>query len=124
MSVKSIAIIGASNNPNKFGNKAVRAYVRQGYTVYPVNPHEETIEGLRAFKSITDIPVRPAMVSVYVPPDVLLTLLPEIAAKGCDELWLNPGAESEAVLVEAERLGLKAIQACSIVAVGLSPSQV
>jgi len=122
--VKSIAIIGASNNPNKFGNKAVRAYVRQGYTVYPVNPHEETIEGLRAFKSITDIPVRPAMVSVYVPPDVLLTLLPEIAAKGCDELWLNPGAESEAVLVEAERLGLKAIQACSIVAVGLSPSQV
>jgi len=124
VSVKSIAIIGASNNPNKFGNKAVRAYVRQGYTVYPVNPHEETIEGLRAFKSITDIPVRPAMVSVYVPPDVLLTLLPEIAAKGCDELWLNPGAESEAVLVEAERLGLKAIQACSIVAVGLSPSQV
>lgn len=122
--MKSIAIIGASNNPNKFGNKAVRAYVRQGYTVYPVNPHEETIEGLRAFKSITDIPVRPAMVSVYVPPDVLLTLLPEIAAKGCDELWLNPGAESEAVLVEAERLGLKAIQACSIVAVGLSPSQV
>lgn len=122
--MKTIAIIGASNNPNKFGNKAVRAYVRQGYKVYPVNPHEETIEGLRVFKSITDIPVRPAMVSVYVPPNVLLTLLPEIATKGCDELWLNPGTESEAVLVEAERLGLSVIQACSIVAVGLSPSQV
>jgi len=122
--VKTIAIIGASNNPKKFGNKAVRAYVRQGYTVYPINPHEETIESLRAFKSITDIPVRPTMVSVYVPPNILLTLLPEIAAKGCDELWLNPGTESEAVLAEAERLGLNAIQACSIVAVGLSPSQV
>ena len=122
--MKTIAIIGASNNPKKFGNKAVRAYVRQGYTVYPINPHEETIESLRAFKSITDIPVRPTMVSVYVPPNILLTLLPEIAAKGCDELWLNPGTESEAVLAEAERLGLNAIQACSIVAVGLSPSQV
>ena len=49
-------------------------------------------------------------------------LLPEIAAKGCDELWLNPGAESPEVLAEAERLGLNVIQACSILGVGLCPS--
>jgi len=64
------------------------------------------------------------MISVYVPPAVFLKLLPEIAAKGCDELWLNPGTESEAVLAEAERLGLNIIQACSIVGVGLNPAQV
>jgi predicted CoA-binding protein len=58
------------------------------------------------------------MVSVYVPPPVLVKLLPDIAAKGCDELWLNPGTESDAVLAEAERLGLNTIQACSIVAIG------
>jgi predicted CoA-binding protein len=91
--------------------------------VYPVNLHEATIEGLRAFKSILDVPVRPDMISVYLPPPVLLGVLPDIAAKGCDELWLNPGTESDQVLAEAERLGLKVIQACSIVAVGESPGR-
>ena len=81
------------------------------------------IEGLPAFKRIGDVPARPHMISVYVPPQVLLGLLPEIAAKGCDELWLNPGTESDEVLAEAERLGLNVIQACSIVAVGVSPGR-
>lgn len=120
--MKTVAIIGASSNRNKFGNKAVRAFVRQGYTVYPVNPNEPEVEGLSTYKSIKDIPVRPHMVSIYVPPPVLVKLLPDIAAKGCDELWLNPGTESDAVLAEVERLGLNAIQACSIVAVGESPA--
>jgi hypothetical protein len=62
------------------------------------------------------------MISVYLPPLVLLKLLPEIAAKGCDELWLNPGTESDAVLAEAERLGLNVVQACSIVGIGVSPA--
>ena len=119
--VKTIAIIGASSDRNKFGNKAVRAFVQQGYTVYPVNPKESVIEGLLAFKSILELPVRPFMVSVYLPPPVLVKVLPDIAAKGCDELWLNPGTESDEVLREAERLGLNVIQACSIVAVGVSP---
>jgi predicted CoA-binding protein len=120
--VKTVAIIGASNNRNKYGNKAVRAFLQQGFTVYPVNPNETQIEGLRVFKRIGDLPERPHRVSVYVQPEVLLGLLPEIAAKGCDELWLNPGSESQEVLAEAEQLGLKVIQACSIVGVGVSPS--
>ena len=121
-SMKSVAIIGASNNRAKFGNKAVRAFHARGYTVYPVNPHESLVEGIPAFKSVSDVPVRPDMVSMYVPPSVVLRLLPEIAAKGCDDLWLNPGTESEAALAEAERLGLNVIQACSIIGVGMSPS--
>ena len=120
--MKTVAIIGASNDQRKFGNKAVRAFQQQGYTVYPVNPVESEIEGLPAYKSIRDVPARPQMISVYVPPPVLLKLLRDIAAKGCEELWLNPGTESDEVLVEAERLGLNVIQACSIVAVGVSPS--
>ncbi len=119
--MRSVAIIGASANRAKYGNKAVRAFQQQGYAVYPVNPREAEIEGLRAFRSIRDVPVRPEMVSVYLPPTTVLKLLPEIAAKGCDELWLNPGTESEEVLAEAERLGLRVIQACSIVGVGVSP---
>ncbi|MBI3848715.1 MAG: CoA-binding protein [Verrucomicrobia bacterium] len=120
--MKTVAIIGASNNRNKFGNKAVRAYLQQGYTVYPVNPREATIEGLPAYKSILDLPVRPDMISLYLPPTVLLKVLPDIATKGCDELWLNPGTESDEVLAAAERLGLNLVQACSIVGVGMSPA--
>jgi predicted CoA-binding protein len=120
--MKTVAVIGASNARAKFGNKAVRAFRQQGYTVYPVNPKETEIEGLSAYRSIRDLPVRPQMVSVYVPPPVLLKILPDIAAMGCDELWLNPGTESDQVLAEAERLGLNVIQACSIVGVGLSPA--
>ena len=121
--MKTVAIIGASNDRAKFGNKAVRAFLQQGYEVFPVNPKEEIIEGLDAFRRIADVPVRPQMISVYVPPRVLVGLLPDIAAKGCDELWLNPGTESDEVLAEAERLGLNVVQACSIVAVGVSPGR-
>jgi predicted CoA-binding protein len=121
--MKAVAIIGASNDRNKFGNKAVRGFLQQGFTVYPVNPKETEIEGLPAFKNIGEVPERPMMVSVYLPPPVLLKILPDIAAKGCDELWLNPGTESDEVLAEAERLGLNVIQACSIVGVGLTPSR-
>lgn len=121
--MKTVAIIGASNDRQKFGNKAVRAFQQQGYTVYPVNPNEAEVEGVRAYRSISEVPVRPEMISVYVPPPVLLKLLPEIAAKGCDELWLNPGAESDEAIAEAQRLGLNVVQACSIVGVGVSPSR-
>jgi|SRR2546421_12218 len=121
--MKTVAIIGASSDRAKFGNKAVRAFQQQGYTVYPVNPKEAAIEGLPAFKSILEVPERPQMISVYLPPPVLLKVLPDIAAKGCDELWLNPGTESDEVLVAAEELGLEVICSCSIVAIGVSPAE-
>jgi uncharacterized protein len=121
--MKTVAIIGASNDSRKFGNKAVRAFLQQGFTVYPVNPNETEVEGIAAYKSIREVPAWPFMISVYVPPQVLVKLLPDIAAKGCDELWLNPGTESDEVLAEAERLKLNVIQACSIVGIGVSPSR-
>jgi len=121
--MKTVAIIGASSDRQKFGNKAVRAFRQQGYLVFPVNPKETEIEGLPAFKSIRDVPGRPQMISVYLPPPVLLKILPDIAARGCDELWLNPGTESDEVVAEAERLGLNVIQACSIMGVGVSPGE-
>jgi predicted CoA-binding protein len=121
--MKTVAIIGASNDRSKYSNKSVRAHVQQGYQVYPVNPKEQEIEGLTAFPSIAAVPIRPQRVSVYLPPALVLTVLPAIAAKGCDELWLNPGTESAEVLAEAERLELNVVQACSIVAVGMSPGE-
>jgi hypothetical protein len=120
--METVAIIGASPDRSKFGNKAVRAFVQRGFRVFPVHPKESIIEGLPVFRSIQNLPERPQLVSVYVPPSVLLGLLPAIATRGCDELWLNPGTESDEVLAEAARLGLNVIQACSILSIGISPA--
>jgi predicted CoA-binding protein len=115
MRTRTVAVIGASTDRRKYGNVAVRTFKQRGYEVFPVNPKAVEVEGLPAFPNLAAVPVRPDMVSVYLSPPQVLQMLPEIAAKGCDELWLNPGTESPEVLAEAERLGLNVIQACSIV---------
>jgi uncharacterized protein len=120
--VKTVAIIGASSDRQKFGNKAVRAFQQRGFTVYPVHPQEKEIEGLPVFSTIRDVPVRPDIVTIYVGPEKLLRLLADIAARGCDQLWLNPGTSSDEALAEAERLGLKTVEGCSILAIGVSPN--
>lgn len=119
----SVAILGASADRSKFGNKAVRAFLARGFDVFPVNPKGGEVEGLPVQPSLAAIPagVKLDRISVYLPPAIGLKMLPEIAARGCDELWLNPGSESEELVVAAEKLGLNVIQACSIVAVGMSP---
>lgn len=113
--MKTVAVLGASKDPAKFSNRAVRAYLARGYRVYPVNPRETTIEGLPAWASVRDLPERPQRVSAYLPPPVLLPVLPEVAALGCDELWLNPGTDTPEVVAAAEALGLKVVRACSLV---------
>lgn len=117
----SVAVIGASSVRHKYGNRAVRAYLRQGWQVYPVNPNEPEVEGLKTFASITDIPGPIDRASLYVPPSVGVGLLDDIQRKGVGELWVNPGAESDELIAKAERLGLNAIQACSIVDIGERP---
>jgi predicted CoA-binding protein len=121
--MKTIAIIGASANREKFGNKAVRAYVQQGWTVHPVNPKEAEIEGLRAFRSIRELPDGVDEASVYLPPNLVVGVLNELAAKGIRKAWLNPGTESDAAIERAEELGIEAVVACSIVAVGVDPHE-
>jgi predicted CoA-binding protein len=119
----TVAILGASADRSKFGNKAVRAFLARGYDVYPVNPKGGDVEGLPVYRSLAEIPadVKLDRISVYLPPAVGLKTLPEIAARGCGELWLNPGSESDELVAAAEQKGLNVIQACSIVAIGESP---
>lgn len=122
MSQPTVAIIGASANRAKFGNKSVRAHIAQGYEVFPINPKADEIEGLQVYASIKAVPVdKLDRISLYVPPAVGLSLIEAIAAKGCKELWLNPGSESDELTAKARELGLEPIIACSIVDVGVSP---
>jgi predicted CoA-binding protein len=118
---RTVAVIGASNVKEKYGNKAVRAYLRQGWTVYPVNPREPEVEGLKTYASITDIPGPVTRATLYLPPAVGLGVLDSIKAKGVQELYVNPGAESDELMAKAEALGLDPIWACSIVEIGERP---
>src|SRR5258708_930662 len=120
----TVAILGASTDRRKFGNKAVRAHLQQGYDVYPINLTAPEIEGRAAYPSLAAVPVEHLdRISVYVPPQVGITLLDEIKKKGAREVWFNPGSTSPELVQRAEAIGLSIIQACSIVAVGVSPSQ-
>jgi predicted CoA-binding protein len=118
----TIAIVGASNDRNKFGNRAVRAYLRQGFEVFPVHPTAEVIEGVRAYPTVTDIPLaRLDRVSVYVPPHIGIGIIDDIATKAIGELWLNPGSESAELVEKAGQRGLNVVVGCSIIDVGEDP---
>jgi uncharacterized protein len=118
-----IAVIGASTDRRKFGNKALRAFRAQGYTVVPIHPREAVVEGERAYANVLDYPGAIDEATVYVPPAVGLTVLPEIARKGIRTVWLNPGADSAEVVMRARELGLTPIVACSVMAIGDTPSR-
>jgi predicted CoA-binding protein len=116
--------LGASADRSKYGNKSVRAHLDAGYEVYPVNPRAEVVEGLRAYATLADVPPgRLNRISVYLPPAVGTKLLEEIQARGADEVWFNPGSESDELVKKAEAMGLEIIRACSIVDVGHSPRE-
>src|ERR1044071_1494891 len=93
--MKTVAVVGASNDRSKYGNKALRAYKAEGYTVIPINPNEREVEGIRAYPSVVDVPDPIDMATVYVQPDVLPALLDDFARKQIPEIWVNPGAESD-----------------------------
>jgi predicted CoA-binding protein len=118
---KTVAVVGASNHRQKFGNRAVRAYREQGYTVVPINPHETEVEGLKAYASVLDVPGPIDLASLYVPPEVGEQIIGDLARKGITEVWVNPGAESDELLARARALELRPIVACSIVALGKNP---
>ena len=114
----SVAIIGASADRTKYGNRSVRSHLRAGYEVYPVNPRGGEIEGLPVYPSVRELPQPIDRVSMYVPPEIGVQLLDDIAAVGCSELWLNPGSESAELIAKATELGLNPIQGCSIIDAG------
>ena len=118
---KVVAIVGASSDRRKFGNKALRAFQQEGYTVIPVNPNEREVEGIPTYASVLDVPDAIDMATVYVQPEVGRQLLREFEQKQIPEIWINPGAESDELLAEARRRKLNVINACSIVGIGRSP---
>jgi hypothetical protein len=117
----TVAVIGASNDRRKFGNKALRAFRAQGYRVIPIHPTATEVEGEKAYPTVLDYPDPIDEATVYVPADAGLTVMDEIAQKGIPVVWLNPGADEPQVVTRARALGLTTRVACSILAIGDSP---
>jgi predicted CoA-binding protein len=121
---KKIAIVGASRNRAKFGNKAVRAFIGKGYRVFPVHPSESEIEGQRVYRSVLEIPERVELASFYIPSLTGLKVIEEVAQKeGMRIVYLNPGSESEELIRKGRALGLEIRDTCSIVAIGADPRE-
>jgi len=117
----SVAVIGASSDRRKFGNKAFRAFREEGHHVIPINPNEPSVEGVPTYPSVLDVPEKIDMATVYVPPEIGITLLEGFEKKQIAEIWINPGAESDELIAEARRRKLNVIEACSIVGIGRNP---
>jgi len=103
------AVVGASNDRQKYGNRVLRAYVHKGWKVYPVNPRESTVEGLQAYPDLKSLPETPRGVSIITPPKITERVVAEAADAGARFVWMQPGAESpEAIRIARER-GLEVI---------------
>ena len=99
----AFAVVGASADRAKYGNKVLRVYLQNGRTVYPVNPRGGEIEGLQAFPDLASLPELPHGVSIITPPSVTEAVVREAVELGIKHLWMQPGAESDAALERLER---------------------
>ncbi len=94
----TIAIVGATENPSKYGYVIYKDLKLKGLTVYPVNPNRSSVDGDEAFKRLEDIPQRPTIVNIVVPPEVTSDILQQCLDLGLTNVWVQPGAESPAVM--------------------------
>lgn len=114
------AVVGASTDRAKYGNKVLRCYLQHGRDVAVVHPREREIEGVVCRMSLSEIEPLPEAVSIITPPAVTYKLVEEAHRLGIEHVWLQPGAEDAAVLARARELGLDLIAGgpCLLVALG------
>ena len=106
------AVVGATRNHEKFGYKLYRHLKNNGYTVYPVNPGYPDIEGDPCYKDLSSLPQVPEVVDMVVSPALGKSVVEEAARLGVKNIWFQPGSCDEALLTQAERLGMQTVQAC------------
>jgi predicted CoA-binding protein len=106
---KKWAVVGANQNPSKYGNKIFNKLRRFGYEVYPVNPKYDEIEGVNCYDQISDLPVEVDCVSVVVPPALSNALVDEVKSLGIERIWFQPGTFTPEIVEKSEVMGLKTV---------------
>jgi len=94
----TVAIVGATDDPAKYGYVIYRDLKRKGFSIFPVNRNRETVDGDEAFKQLADIPKAPTVVNIVVPPEATEQVLQQCLELGLMNVWLQPGTESAANL--------------------------
>ncbi len=106
---KRFAVVGASQDRTKYGNKVLRTYLQNNLTVFPVNPRADRIETLQAYPDLTSVPAAIDGISVITPPAVTEQVVEEAIGLGIRHLWIQPGAESQQAVASAESAGMAVI---------------
>jgi len=114
MNQKRFAVIGATNNPQKYGNQIMKNLKSRGYEVFPVNPRLKELDGLACYSSLADIPVKVDVVDFVVPPEVTEEVLKQCKELGLDRIWLQPGSESETAITYSRENNLKVVHSVCV----------
>jgi predicted CoA-binding protein len=120
MASPAFAVIGASANRQKYGNKVLRCYQQNGWKVIPVNPNETDIEGIPCVATISDLPAEVESISMITPPAVTARLVPLAIEKGIKNIWMQPGAEHPDAVALCRQHGVNVIAdgSCLLVVMG------
>lgn len=113
-------VVGASVDPDKYGNKVLRCYLRNGYRAIPVNPKEKEIEGIPCVATVAELPDDVQAISVITPPRITEDIVEQAIRKGIKHIWMQPGAESPAAVARCEQSGVNVIAdgSCLLVVLG------
>lgn len=103
------AVVGASKDREKYGNKVLRAYLQAGLKVYCVHPRETEIEGQPCYTALDKLPEPPVGVSIITPPKITDQVVRDAIAVGAKGVWMQPGAESDPAIAAARAAGLRVI---------------
>lgn len=114
----TVAIVGASPKPERYSHQALVRYRAAGWTVWPVHPAAQPIDGLTTYADLASLPGRPDIICMYVNPTAGLAMLDALVAAQPTQLWLNPGADGEPLASAARARGLQVVEACTLVALG------
>lgn len=116
---RRFAVVGASVDREKYGNKVLRAYLQNHRDVVPVNPSAGKIEGVKAYADLASVPEPIDGVSIVTPPKVTEQVVEQAVARGVRNIWMQPGAESPSAIDAARRAGANVIAGGPCVLVAL-----
>lgn len=110
-----VAILGASDKPQRYAYKALQALIQHGHEVYPINPKLKSIDEHRCFASLVDCPAKLDTITLYLSPAICRSVLPDIIANAPKRVIFNPGTENDEIMEALAREGIDVEEACTLV---------
>jgi len=120
LEAEGFGVVGASVDRNKYGNRVLRCYQMHGRNVVPVNPSAAEIEGVKCVPSVSELPDSVTSISIITPPPVTEKVVEQAIARGIKNIWMQPGAESNAAIKKCVESGVNVIAdgSCILVVLG------